>query len=564
VLESKDAAESTLILARLSEVELSDNWMNKPINSLISTFRAWMPQTAADLPTRIAVVKQICSRFPKIGWQLCISQFNSDHEIGHYSHKPKWRSDGYGFGEPLKTWGPILEFRRAMVDLALAWPEFTTPMTCDLIARLQDLDSDYQEKVWQRVKSWACGLISDADRAEVREKIRTTVLSRRAAKRLAKSTTVAVLAKTAKETHALLEPKDVLQKHLWLFKKSWIEDSADDFYNENAPSYQERDEWITSKRIEALKEVYEVKGFEGVMELAALGEASWQAGWLISRGVLSDVERLAFLSKAIIPLISNGASFAQKNVCRAFLAALPNDDERVKIIEVACSDLTDEEKVEVLKLAPFGRSTWGLVETLKLEAPKKYWSEVNADWIRDSKEEARIAVQKLLAASRPRAAFACISVKPEDLEMNLLSDLMSALADGGDDQPGHYQLEGYSIKNAMKLISGSPDLSLEQKAMLEFRYLEVLSEAWGDGDQDSISNLEKYIESHPEMYVQAVVWAFKRKDEGVDPPEFQTPPEHARQAADRGYKLLHSLSRTPRRRRKLYSEKSLGLDFRCA
>jgi addiction module HigA family antidote len=536
---------TTLILAQLSEVEINDNWNNKPINSLISTFRAWMPQTAADLPTRIAVVKQICTKFPKIGWQLCISQFSSNHEIGHYSHKPKWRSDGYGFGEPLKTWPPIDEFRIAMVELVLAWPAFTTLMICDLIARLQDLDTKYQETVWQRVKIWADDQISETDRAEVREKIRTTVLSRRAARRLAKSTTVAVLTKTAKETYELLEPKDVVQKYSWLFKKTWIEDSADDFYNDTAPSYEKREEWITAKRLDALTEVFEVKGFDGVMELAAIGEASWQAGWLVTKSVLSDVERPAFLSKAIEPLLGNDASFAQKNVCRAFLAALPSDIERANIIKIACNELTDEEKVEVLKLAPFGRWTWDVVDALRIEAQKKYWSEVNAEWIRDSNEVAKVAVQRLLAAKRPRAAFACVSLNPEDLEVGLLFELMSALAGGGDDQPGHYQLEGYNVKNAMKLISGSSDLTLEEKAMLEFRFLEVLSKAWGDGDQDSISNLEKYIEGHPEMYVQAVVWAFKRKDDGSDPTEYQTPTEYARQMADRGYKLLHSLSRTP-------------------
>jgi hypothetical protein len=36
------------ILGQLSEVEINDNWANKPIESLGSILRAWMPQTAAN------------------------------------------------------------------------------------------------------------------------------------------------------------------------------------------------------------------------------------------------------------------------------------------------------------------------------------------------------------------------------------------------------------------------------------------------------------------------------------------------------------------------------------
>ena len=47
------------ILGQLSEVEINDNWANKPIASLGSIFRAWMPQTAADHETRLKAMQML-------------------------------------------------------------------------------------------------------------------------------------------------------------------------------------------------------------------------------------------------------------------------------------------------------------------------------------------------------------------------------------------------------------------------------------------------------------------------------------------------------------------------
>jgi hypothetical protein len=47
----KTLPRAAFILARLAEVEISDNWINKPTHSLEAIFRAWMPQTAAGVTT---------------------------------------------------------------------------------------------------------------------------------------------------------------------------------------------------------------------------------------------------------------------------------------------------------------------------------------------------------------------------------------------------------------------------------------------------------------------------------------------------------------------------------
>lgn len=104
------------------------------------------------------------------------------------------------------------------------------------------------------------------------------------------------------------------------------------------------------------------------------------------------------------------------------------------------------------------------------------------------------------------------------------------------------QRAAYSVKH----IDASSVLTLEQKAKLEFAFLEVLARSWDKrADGYGIPNLERYIETNPEVYVQCIVWAYKRKDRGADPAELQVPPDNQKHVAEQGYKLLEALERIP-------------------
>jgi hypothetical protein len=186
-----------------------------------------------------------------------------------------------------------------------------------------------------------------------------------------------------------------------------------------------------------------------------------------------------------------------------------------------------------------------LVDALSEAAQAKYWSEVAPDWIHDADAENSESVERLLKARRPRAAFACIRFEPGRLDVQVLFRLLSEMAQGGNDQPGQYMLEHYHVEEAFKRLNNSSALTLDQKAGLEFAYIEVLARPWDNRDNYGIPNLERYVEAHPELFVQAVTWAYKRKDGATDPAEFQVPAERIEGMAERGYKLLEAIERIP-------------------
>jgi hypothetical protein len=533
---------AALVLARLAEVEIKDNWVNKPIHSLESIFRAWMPQTAANHDERVAVIKLLVDKFPKVAWRLCVEQIDSGPQTGDYSHKPRWRADGYGFGEPFSTLGPVFAFVRDIVELVLNWKDHSRDMLCDLIQRLHDLSEAHQTRVWELVKFWATAGASDSDKAVVREKIRVTVMSRRGLKRSRKAEFATLLA-AAKDAYHALEPSDLLSKHAWLFRDYWVEESADELRDEEV-DYQKREERITKLRVDALREILTQRGMQGVLELAEMGKAASQIGWLLAKELLSEKEISRLILMALRPLLDHD-SWAMKDVIHGALRGVHDEKKRENLFEAVRRELSQAELTAILLLAPFWRSTWQLVDTLDEPHRQRYWHEVEPHWIHDSDEDNNEAIERLLEAKRPRAAFTSMHFQLEAIKPALLFRLLSEMVKEGNDQPGRYQLAYHDIEKAFSLIDMNPELTLEQKAGLEFSYVDVLSRSWSKRENYGIPNLEKYVEIHPELFIQAVVWTYRRRDGGEDPQEWRVAPESVEHYATRGYKLLEGIQRIP-------------------
>ena len=537
---------AAFILARLAQVEINDNWVNKPTHSLESIFRAWMPQTAANHQQRVDLMRKLAEKFPDVAWEICVQQFGRHHQTGNYSHKPRWRPDGYGFGEPFPTLGPIIEFMREMVEMALTWKDHSLGMLCDLVERLHDLTDADQARVWALVEAWAKAKASDADKAAMREKIRVSTLSRRAALRARNKAKASELVAAGKAAYAALEPSDVLNKHAWLFRDGWVEESADEIEDIEKFDFHKREESIKKRRTEALREIMAQCGLHGILELSERGNASWAIGVLAALTVLSKQELQELLRLALVPIIAGKEEVASsKNLIAGALRALANDDEREAVLQGVAAGLSKEDMVQLLVLAPFGKSTWKLVDARDEAAQAKYWSEVTPERVYNSEAEAIEGVERLLKAERPRAAFLCIQFEAHKLDVQLLFRVLSAMAQGGKDKPGQYMLEHYWVAEAFKHLNKSPALTLDQKAGLEFAYLEVLAQPWGSQPHYGIPNLARYVEAHPELFVQAIAWTYKRKDDEADPAEFQVPSDRVNSMAERGYKLLEAFHRIP-------------------
>ena len=542
------------ILGQMSEIKIRDNWGSKPIELLDSILRAWMPQTAADHERRLVAVQRLLKNHPMVGWKICIEQIRDYGRCsGAYNYKPKWRRDGHGFGEPFQTWEPIHAFAEEMVKLALNRSSYTVEMLCDLVSRVHLIAPLQQEQVWEIVGKWRAAGTTKEEIETIREKIRLTFLSRWARKKFNEEDHANLLQK-AREIYFELQPKGIVNKYEYLFRQGWVDEVLGEFL-EDEKDYKAREKRIEERRREALIKIVRESGIAGVLALSDKAQYQRPIGYLLVSGILADEQIEDLILQCLRP---SENETKRKEIISEVLRAL-GDERRKALYERLQGKVPREKALRLLFLSPYQASTWKLVDQLLVEEQDWYWSEVKPQCSYDSAEENNESVRRLLKAGRPRAAFTSMEYKLEEIEPSLLVQMLSAMAKKSQDKAGEYQLHGAEIGRAFDLVNRTSDLTLAEKAGLELAYLDVLAPIFRWEKWQRIPNLERLIEEHPELYVQAVVWACGRDDGGVDPDEFQVPEgqEHWKEKACR---LLEALGHVPGQDKTTVSEqrKMLG------
>ncbi|WP_156747532.1 hypothetical protein [Pseudomonas sp. JY-Q] len=433
-----------------------------------------------------------------------------------------------------------------MTDMVLDWHSYSIDKLYNLVEQISFFSEEDQSHVWKIIVKWAQQTASDSDKAAMREKIRVTTLSRRALIHTKKNGNTLGLAATRKEVYAALEPLEIINKHSWLFRSGWIQESADDSEKLEEVDFKAREERTQDMRVNALREIFELQGSAGILELAKLGQASWIVGSLLANYVLSrkDLEELLTFT---LPCIKENSEYAglYKNLVRGLIRSLADNDLRRGVIESVTKGHPEVQVVEILLLSTFSRDTWAWVDTLSVESQSKYWEEVTPEHIHDSPSECNESVERLLNHGRPRAAFSGVCHSLKKINPDILAKLLWAVIQPGKEQAGHYMLDMYYVQEAFKQLNDSGISTVDQMASLEFAYIDILGESLGRQEGYQIPNLERYIESHPEFFVKAICWIYKRSDEGADPVELQVMEDQRRVMAKRGMKLLHSLNNIP-------------------
>ena len=130
-------------------------------------------------------------------------------------------------------------------------------------------------------------------KAKLRERIRRFAFTRRGKRRKLKNET----RDRALKAYSLLTPRDLVIRHQWLFEKIWVDESNEEFEDENF-DYQKREENIRKLRIGALKEIWTAQKFEGIVSLLNFSGAASAVGWHLADGVIKEQDAIA-LSSAI-------------------------------------------------------------------------------------------------------------------------------------------------------------------------------------------------------------------------------------------------------------------------
>lgn len=521
----------TRILAQLSQPKINDNWMNKPDASLQAIFRSWMPQTAASIEQRIKALEMLARSFPDVAWEIALDQIKPGSRIGHYSYRPRWRSDASGAGQVV-TRNEMSDFLRKALDLLIAWPVHDDKTLGDLVESLQGMPEEDQTKVWDLIGQWA-GTAGEAAKAELRERIRRFALTRRGRNRKLEEAT----RDRARETYDSLRPLDPVIRHAWLFADQWVQESADESEEEDS-DFRKRDERIDRLRHEAMAEIWGERGFDGVRGLLSGSGAAGTVGRYAATCITDDKQLVDFI-RHCLSLSGNFRSKAESCV-QGFLFDAENDS-RAAILRAAADGLPAGEQPRLFVCAPFQESTWRLLDEYGEDVRTAYWKDVFPSWRRHTLTELVEIIDRLLEAKRPRAAFSAVHMDFESIETSRLKRLLRDVATVNAEPAGHFKLDRYYISKGLDSLEGRAGVTGDEMAQLEFLFIDALNHS-----DHGIPNLESQIAESPAIFVQAVALAFKRSDGDEDPPEWCIEnPEQKVAVATAAHRLLDRIGRIP-------------------
>ena len=518
------------ILARLSRIQIDDSFVNKPINSLSATFRSWIPQTAASIDDRIEAFSGLCRRYPDVGWQLCVQQFAVGREIGQYSDKPRWRNDAASAGEGA-TRKEYYAFCRKALDLAISWPRHTENTLGDLVEHVSGLPQDDQHTVWQLVESWSEAETNDAQRENLRDRIRLAHLTWRG--RLRKSEEHR---DKARQAYDVLTSANPVVRHKWLFASPWVEAIAHDGDSQNFDP-QEEEGRVDQCRKKAMTEIWSSVGLDGALQLLPTCDPVTVGTYV----ALCATTPEAALDVVRVCLSSTADNTQEVNdFLRGFFWSL-DGKKHGSLIEAIEATSSLEQLVRLFTCLPFRGTTWRLLNRGERSARDQYWRTAYPARGRFTQAETTELIDRLLEVGRPFEAFLAVQFNWVEVEASRLRRLLSAMVTTSPDPTAQFRIDSYQIARALKSLSGRPNIGAHVMAQLEFAFIDVL-----DHKEYSIPNLERIVTDSPLFFVRVLALYLKRSDDGKDPPDWGVAdPDRAMSAARAAYRLLTKISRIP-------------------
>ena len=526
------------ILGKLSTYDIDDNWSNKPINSLKDILLVWKPHTAATVEQRCAVLELLCSKYPNIGWEMCIIPLKSGSVFTSGTYRPNWRAYASGVSKEI-TYGEAREYTLKCLNLVLSWSDHSLEMLKDLVRCLPSMEDDDKKAVLKQIEKWVLSSPGDENLTKLREHVRTTTMTSRALISGKKDTITDYV--NGKELYELLEPKDLLFKHLWLFANTWVEYTPEEL-GETELDHEDREKRLAKKRVLALKEILTERGLHGLLSLIDISNSSYQIGLHLFSDILSEEHIFEFIVSCLNE--NDGNLFKFDSCISGILVQMNEKDRNVLISDIIDKVSSEHDKVLRLFLcSPFQKSTWGQIEEQSIEIKTAYWHNVHPGWVGLSLENLNYAIDRLLEFERPLAAFNLARLKLKHLGSNSILKLLFSIATDSPEPDSDYKPSKHDIEEALKTLNQRNDFDRTKLVNLEYIYVDILYSHSNYG----IPNLSKEISKSPLFFIQLVAFCFKRRGKGEDPAEWNIPKDREKKeaAATRAYHILQCIDVLP-------------------
>ena len=521
------------ILARLSHVPLPDNWGNRPLKSLLGIFRSWMPQTAATLEQRIAVLDKLIASEPDIAFQLMDKLLHRGSDMASPAHKPDWCDDDAGTAER-PSGAEVYGILTAAADRMIAMASGNADRLVRLLDKLTLFDPPRAAQVNAMVAPFTVLDAQDSDREMIRNALRERLHwhLNYGARHPETSLTEDQIAHW-RGLYEALSPVDLVIRHRWLFRNGWVHlpmEAPEDDRQED----QRREEL----RLSALNEVYQGLGFEGVLRLADLSSEAF----IVGRCLLDVVPERAALADWILDLDTDFSLGLPRTSMICGILRFLLQEETAPFLRRAIQLGRDrrwapDRVAAFLRLARDETLTWTLVQECGEAVDYAYWRIVSVPlWHADAAERELVA-SKLLEADRPISALNALIGHPDDSNPALVLSALDAAMHIGE--PDAKFPDSWHLEKLVARLEAWDGMDRERLLQIEFQ----LVPAFRYEQTASLKLLTDAIMSRPELFAELV--CLIRRPEPGEPPANWEPSDGERIARENARDLLDDCRRQP-------------------
>lgn len=340
------------------------------------------------------------------------------------------------------------------------------------------------------------------------------------------------------EVYHQFEFDDAIKRNVHLFDDHW----PDLIYpiKRKEVDYEERNAIIANKRIEAIEEIYGIRGIEGISELAAACSYPGMIGFAVFQSSLSE---------QVVPHIVDwlGDDGKLNLLAQSYISARSAEDwDWAKTLLNSNQEWSLGKKVSLLWSLPTSGKTIDLVEDQDADIQREYWSGLRHYFL-SSDEKGKIVhvASKLLKHNRPLAAVDALAQlfwgnsDADELKSSLVAAVLIRIAIGPSDiDRVSIQNVRHDILKAIEFIQDRAELPAEEIAQIEWAYLKMFR-----FESVNPRYLSEKVANDPSFFVQLVVWVFRR-DEGEDAEE-NLAEEAVKQRTETAWELLDTISVLP-------------------
>ncbi|GGY26767.1 hypothetical protein GCM10008098_19770 [Rhodanobacter panaciterrae] len=501
------------ILAQLDAWPVQHNLMNRPMNTLISLFRPWWPQTTASIEIRLACLDHLLVRHSEVGWNLLVSLLPKHLLSASANAKPHWRDDDAGAPTPSRDIS-VHECYEQVAHRAVGQAQGQASRIATLVENLDVFGTKHRRKIIDLVED--ARKLLDEDREIVRSAVRKYIGQHNTYNQDGQRRERTSIKRLRRQFDALA-PASTSSRNAWLFENGRVV-----LPGGRSKNFEEENSAREKARLKAIEDVFNDENWPGLTRLSQLAVDPLLVGWSVVRAGLSKKE----VTTWILDRFSESGSEWHDPLVSGVLNGLDKEN-RLDLMKRAVISLPPPEAAAFLSSAPCNPETWNFLEHCVDTTQLFYWKNVRPQIFLPDGDDLKFVIEKFIQAGRHRTAFAATYVGSDRGDPDQLLALLEGIAIG--EEPDGPLPDSWHIGKAIERISDANITSMRQLARLEFAYFRALEHS------NSTPHLYAELLSDPALIMECIALVYKSHNAPDAPID-----ESLRANAEIAWSVLHN------------------------